>query len=164
MKRSKKREGSSLIILLMLMLIIKSCGEDELINVVKTSTNLNGIKVSTWMYQIQWLDEHVTIDELDTTQYDMLVVEPGYNFIEDQYDVNYLVSSLKQKPNGDQRVLLAYIDIGQAEDYRTYWQNDWVAPTTTQIGIPDFLVTIDPDGWSGNYPVAYWDTRTTPLL
>ena len=77
MKRSKKREGSSLIILLMLMLIIKSCGEDELINVVKTSTNLNGIKVSTWMYQIQWLDEHVTIDELDTTQYDMLVVEPG---------------------------------------------------------------------------------------
>ena len=143
------------------MLIVISCGKEEetdLTDVAKTSTILNGITVSTWMYQIQWLDENATIDELDDTQYDMLVVEPGFNFIEDQYDVNYLVPSLKQKPNGDERILLAYIDIGQAEDYRTYWESTWVAPTTTQVGVPDFLVTIDPDGWTGNYPVAYWDT------
>jgi len=124
---------------------------------VKNSTVMNGIEISTWMYQIQWLDEQATIDELDATEYDMLVVEPGFNFTEDQYDVNYLVSSLKHKASGDERIVLAYIDIGQAEDYRTYWQNDWVAPTSTQAGSPDFLVTIDPDGWSGNYPVAYWD-------
>jgi cysteinyl-tRNA synthetase len=141
--------------------MVVSCGDDELTleNVEKNSTELNGIDVSTWMYQIQWLDENETIDELDNTQYDMLVVEPGFNFKEDQYDVNYLVSSLKQKPNGEARLLLAYIDIGQAEDYRTYWQTSWVAPTATEPGIPDFLVTIDPDGWSGNYPVAYWNAE-----
>jgi len=141
-------------------LTVISCGEEDVLNldgVEKNSTFLNGIEVSTWMYQIQWLDERATIDELDNTQYDMLVVEPGFNFIEDQYDVDYLVPSLKQKPNGDERILLAYIDIGQAEDYRTYWESTWVAPTATQTGIPDFLITIDPDGWSGNYPVAYWD-------
>jgi cysteinyl-tRNA synthetase len=141
-------------------LIMLSCGEDvdfNLDGVEKNSTILNGIEVSTWMYQIQWLDEKATIDELDNTQYDMLVVEPGFNFVEDQFDVDYLVPSLKQKPNGDERILLAYIDIGQAEDYRTYWESTWVAPTATQIGSPDFLITIDPDGWSGNYPVAYWD-------
>ncbi len=137
-----------------------SCGEEDVLNldgVEKNSTILNGIEVSTWMYQIHWLDENATIDELDNTQYDMLVVEPGFNFVEDQFDVDYLVPSLKQKPNGDERILLAYIDIGQAEDYRTYWESTWVAPTATETGIPDFLITIDPDGWSGNYPVAYWD-------
>lgn len=121
------------------------------------STTLNGIKIATWMYQIQYLDENSAIDYLDDTEYDMMVVEPGFNFVEEPYDTPYLTSSLKQKPNGDERLLLAYIDIGQAEDYRTYWQSDWIAPTSTQVGSPDFLVTIDPDGWSGNYPVAYWD-------
>ncbi len=125
-------------------------------NISKTSTVLNGIEISTWMYQIQWLDDKIAIDELDNTPYDLLVVEPGHNFTTDVYDTDYLVSSLKQKPNGDKRLLLAYIDIGQAEDYRTYWQSSWVAPTETSIGSPRFLLTIDPDGWSGNYPVAYW--------
>jgi cysteinyl-tRNA synthetase len=134
-----------------------SC-KDELEEVDKTFTYLDGVKVGTWMYQIQWLDDYNAIDELDGTKYDMLVVEPGHNFTTDPYDVAYLVNSLKYKPNGDRRILLAYIDIGQAEDYRTYWQSNWVAPTATQAGVPDFLVTIDPDGWSGNYPVAYWDT------
>jgi len=152
------------------MLILMACGgseddeseetqESPLDNIVKTSTTLNGIKISTWMYQIQWLDEKASIDELDATPYDMLVVEPGHNFMTDVYDTNYLVSSLKQKANGDDRLLLAYIDIGQAEDYRNYWDNTWVAPTETAIGNPNFLLTIDPDGWSGNYPVAYWDAR-----
>ena len=128
-------------------------------NVIRTSTVLNGIEISTWMYQIQWLDNNAAIDELDATLYDMLVVEPGYNFTTDVYDTNYLVSSLKQKPNGDERLLLAYIDIGQAEDYRTYWEVSWEPPTETSPGIPNFIVTNDPDGWEGNYPVAYWDTR-----
>ncbi len=166
MKKLKKRINKSLIFLPIVLLI--ACGGDDengevqgspLDNFVKTSTILNGIEIFNWMYQIQWLDENATIDELDNTPYDMLVVEPGFNFKEDPYNVNYLVSTLKQKPNGDERILLAYIDIGQAEDYRTYWENTWVEPDETSIGNPSFLVTIDPDGWDGNYPVAYWDTR-----
>jgi len=122
----------------------------------KISTVLNGVKVSTWMYQLQWLDNNSHIDQLDDTEYDMMVVEPGFNFKEEPYDVKYLVSSLKEKPNGEERIVLAYIDIGQAEDYRTYWKKNWVAPTARKKGSPEFLITIDPDGWSGNYPVAYW--------
>lgn len=52
---------------------------------------------------------------------------------------------------------IAYFNIGQAEDYRTYWRNDWQAPTADRPGSPSFLVGLDPDGWQGNYPVAYWD-------
>lgn len=143
-------------------LLLASCGEDIIDPIIdpvdKVSTTLNGIEVTEWMYQIQELDDNDNIDRLDDTDYDMLVVEPGFNFTESPYDIDYLVSKLKQKPNGEDRILLAYIDIGQAEDYRDYWPSNWVAPTATQAGSPDFLVTIDPDGWSGNYPVAYWDT------
>lgn len=141
-------------------IILFSCsGDDELEDLTEpVSTHLIGIEISTWMYQIQDLDEKEAVDNLYNTPYDMLVVEPGNNFIDFMYDTPYLVSKLTKKPDGNRRILLAYIDIGQAEDYRDYWKDDWVAPTETQPGSPDFLVTIDPDGWSGNYPVAYWDT------
>ncbi len=122
------------------------------------STTLNDVEISYFMYQIQGLEEHASIDQLDETEYDMLIVEPGFNLIESPYDVVYMVDTLKTKPNGKKRILLAYIDIGQAEEWRTYWADDWVPPTETNQGDPDFLVTIDPDGWAGNYPVAYWDT------
>ena len=143
-------------IIVAIMCILFSCNKEE--EAVVISTNLNGIEVSYFMYQIQYLDEHKTIDMLAITDYDMLILEPGFNFKEEPYDVNYMVNKLKNKPNGDKRLLLAYIDMGQAEDWRTYWEQDWVAPTETHAGTPDFLITIDPDGWAGNYPVAYWDT------
>jgi cysteinyl-tRNA synthetase len=122
-----------------------------------TSVTLNNIQIENWMYQLQNLFEKEAVDALAATQYDMLVVEPGFNFSEYPYNVDYLVQTLKFKPNGQERILLAYIDIGQAEDYRDYWQDDWIAPNRYHQGYPDFLITIDPDGWSGNYPTAYWD-------
>jgi len=120
---------------------------------------LNGIKIKYFMYQIQGLEDKASIDLLADKEYDMLIIEPGFNLKEDKYDVEYMINKLKTKPNGDKRILLAYIDIGQAEDYRDYWHENWIAPTEDQNGSPDFLITIDPDGWSGNYPVAYWDKR-----
>jgi len=125
----------------------------------KPHATLRGVDVSTWMYQIQGLDSNSRIDTLDQTSYDMLVVEPGLNFREDPYDTDRIVSKLSTRPDGSKRLLIAYIDIGQAEDYRDYWENNWTAPTANAHGSPDFLITVDPDGWSGNYPVAYWDTR-----
>jgi cysteinyl-tRNA synthetase len=113
----------------------------------------------TWMYQIQDLDQEGALSTLAATDYPLLVIEPGHNFSEYPYDTTAIVQALRTTPNGARRLLLAYIDIGQAEDYRSYWGSNWVAPTATQRGSPDFLITIDPDGWSGNYPVAYWRTE-----
>ena len=48
------------------------------------------------------------------------------------------------------KLVIAYIDIGEAEDYRTYWKSDW------RIGNPEWILGADPDGWEGNFPVAYW--------
>ena len=113
--------------------------------------------IRNWMYQIQDLNKDGAVQSLAATNYDMLVIEPGQNFSESPYESQQMVRRLHEKPDSTARVVLAYIDIGQAEDYRNYWQDAWVAPKDGLRGSPDFLVAADPDGWEGNYPVAYWD-------
>lgn len=112
--------------------------------------------IRTWMYQIQDFDVDGAVESLAASDYPLLVLEPGHNFSESPYDTKAIVTALRFAPNGKRRILLAYIDIGQAEDYRNYWGDDWARPTEKSRGRPDFILTVDPDGWSGNYPAAYW--------
>ena len=110
----------------------------------------------TWMYQLQGLENKTAVARLAATEYPLLVIEPGHNFKEFPHDTRAMLRALRYTPTGKKRLILAYVDIGQAEDYRDYWRPDWVPPTRTAPGKPDFMITIDPDGWSGNYPVAFW--------
>ena len=55
------------------------------------------------------------------------------------------------------RELLAYLSIGEAEDYRSYFQSSWVSligkrPTKRA---PCWLGKTNPD-WKGNFKVQYW--------
>ncbi|PID76057.1 MAG: glycoside hydrolase, end-alpha-1,4-polygalactosaminidase [Deltaproteobacteria bacterium] len=116
-------------------------------------------KAQTWMYQLQDLESDRAIQALANTKYPLLVVEPGHNQKEISFDSQRMLQVLHTMPDGRRRLVLAYIDIGQAEDWRTYWEEDWIAPTSQKRGFPDFLITVDPDGWQGCYLVAYWDRR-----
>lgn len=111
------------------------------------------------MYQLQDLLTDAQIDALDAQPYDMVVVEAG-NTIKNQetFNTTGMVTRLHTKADGSPRKVIAYIDIGQAESFRTYWTG-WTPPTTTKPGVPDFILTVDPDGWTDDYPVAYWDPR-----
>lgn len=130
-----------------------------------SKASLNGVEIDTWMYQLQYLEDKTAVDVLARSDYDMLVIEPGHNFKSNplepafSYDTSYIVTQLSQKSRGEPRILLAYINIGQAEDYRNYWQDNWIAPAQNNTGFPEFLLTVDPDGWQGNYPVAYWQQQ-----
>lgn len=119
--------------------------------------------IDTWMYQIQALNDEVRLEALAETEYPLLVLEPGFNFSEYPYDAQHIVDTLRTTLSGKQRILLAYVDIGQAEDYRDYWQDTWVAPTDSTTGHPAFLLAPDPDNWSGNYQVAYWEQEWKDL-
>ncbi|MCW5871072.1 MAG: endo alpha-1,4 polygalactosaminidase [Candidatus Eremiobacteraeota bacterium] len=48
------------------------------------------------------------------------------------------------------RLLLAYLSVGEAENYRSYWQKSW------KPGQPAWLGPTNPE-WRGNYKVRYWD-------
>ena len=112
--------------------------------------------VTSWAYQIQGLEAEGAVDALVNSDYDLLVMEPTRSIVGSQsFDTAGLVARLHQRG----KLVLAYVDIGEAEDYRTYWQDGWEAPSAGERGSPDFLLTADPGGWSGNYPVAFWDQR-----
>ncbi len=132
---------------------------------------------STWMYQLSGLDDQSALEVLAATDYPILVIEPGQNHrpctdfnpaeygipeknrddaCANVYDTKAIVSALRQTPSGEKRLLIAYIDMGQAEWYRDYWEKGWAPPTLNARGTPEFILAADPDGWTGNFVVAYW--------
>jgi cysteinyl-tRNA synthetase len=107
------------------------------------------------MYQIQGLETSEAVETLARSAYDLVVVEPTFTLREDSdFDAKGMVSRLHAGRPG--RIVLAYIDIGEAERYRAYWQTDWTPPAKGRKGHPDFLLFADPDGWNDSYVVAYW--------
>ena len=125
--------------------------------------------VTTWAYHIQAINEPGAVDALAASHYDMLVLEPtrtDWSSDDRLFDTGAMVSRLKGSKAGDgkhRKLVIAYVDIGEAEEWRWYWT--WSQGWNCDEGQPrpadwpDYILACDPDGWSGNYPVAYWDER-----
>ncbi len=106
-------------------------------------------EVETWFYYLDVNLEWETVEQIAASSYDMVVIDyiPSEANNTD-YPIDEVVAAFHTAT--PPKLVLAYIDIGQAEDYRTYWRSDWT------IGDPAWITGADPDGWEGNYPVAYW--------
>jgi len=105
--------------------------------------------VSNWLYLIDVDLEPDVVDLIAASAHDMVVLD----FItSDQSTPDYPMADVVQQLHAvaNPKLVIAYIDIGEAEDYRTYWQNGW------GIGNPEWIAGADPDGWAGNFPVAFW--------
>jgi cysteinyl-tRNA synthetase len=131
---------------------------------------LNEIKF--WAYQIQCISENGAVDQLTNSHYDLLVLEPtrtDWSSDDKFFDTRAMVERLKNSLASDgihRKLVIAYIDIGEAEDWRWYWtwSQEWEPGEPRPPDWPDFILTHDPDGWEGNYPVAYWDSRWKDIV
>jgi len=105
--------------------------------------------VDHWLYLIDVDLSADTVNEIADSAHDLVVLDfiPSESANED-YAMAAVVGQLQTAAHP--KLVLAYIDIGQAEEYRSYWREGW------EIGDPEWIVSGDPDGWEGNYPVAYW--------
>ena len=120
--------------------------------------------IETWAYQIQGLEWAGRRRALESSDYDMFVVEPTRTVKGSEgFNTARMARRLKWK-DGRRRLVIAYVDIGEAEEFRTYWKRWWRRPTPTRPGRPDFIVAPDPDGWAECYPVAYWDPRWQRII
>jgi cysteinyl-tRNA synthetase, unknown class len=61
------------------------------------------------------------------------------------------------------RKVVAYLSIGEAEDYRPYWQSEWVSNGKRTATAPVWLGIENPD-WKGNYQVKYWNVDWQKLM
>ena len=59
------------------------------------------------------------------------------------------VEGLKRKRSGEKRLVMAYMSIGEAEDYRYYWKENWKKE-------PPVFLHQENIRWRGNYKVKYW--------
>ena len=94
------------------------------------------------------------INALAATNYDVLIIDLFYN---NQSLTLQDINALKLKANGGQRLVISYMSIGEAEDYRYYWQSEWERVP------PSWLEKENPD-WEGNYKVRYWDPDWQSLI
>jgi len=147
-----------------------STGTFEIIDGSSGSLRLS--QVNFWAYQIQGINEPGVEDALATSTYDMLVLEPtrtDWSSSDREFDTKGLVDRLKGTTGSDgvtPKIVLAYIDIGEAEDWRWFWtwSTGWDCTGPKPVDWPDYIITCDPDGWDGNYPVAYWDSEWKDVI
>ncbi len=61
------------------------------------------------------------------------------------------------------RKVIAYISIGEAEDYRPYWRKEWGSKGKLTAAVPSWLGVENPE-WKGNYRVKYWHAEWQKLI
>ncbi|MBN2135183.1 MAG: endo alpha-1,4 polygalactosaminidase [Acidobacteria bacterium] len=131
--------------------------------------------VKYWAYQLQGMEEGDSVSQLVNSRYDLLVLEPlctDWSYDEaKKFDTAGMVSKIKASKanNGtDRKLVMAYVNIAEAEDWRWYWvENNWPAWNQGKprpAGLPEYILKQDPDGWSGNFPVAYWDEEWQDII
>jgi cysteinyl-tRNA synthetase, unknown class len=96
--------------------------------------------VKTWGYQLA----DATVEAMAASPYDLLVIDPRSGF-GDKPLTKAQVDRLKKKPDGSRRVVLSYLSIGEAEDYRP----EYFAQEYMEEDAPDWLLHENPD-WKGN--------------
>ncbi len=94
------------------------------------------------------------IDALKNTDYDLIIMDLFFN---EEPFTPAEISQLKTKSSGGTRLVISYMSIGEAEDYRYYWQPSWA------IGNPPWIIAENP-GWTGNYIVEYWEAQWQDII
>ena len=102
---------------------------------------------SSWTYQLQGTRQ----TDLSRTAYDVVVIDAFFG------GDRKAVAELQRKPLGGRRIVLSYLSIGEAEDYRYYWAQcckghrpDWVLSENKQ--------------WRGNFRVRYWHPEWKAII
>jgi len=106
--------------------------------------------VKRWHYQLQNVDP-AAIAQSDA---DMVVIDLAG---EDGHFSRAQVEAMRRKPDGARRIVLAYMSIGEAEDYRWYWAEN------EQNGAREWLGQ-ENKRWRGNYAVRFWHPQWQAII
>jgi len=106
-------------------------------------------EINNFLYLInpdQFASKQDFITVVSATNYDLLIMDL---FFDEESFTSSDIEALRDKANGGKRLVVSYMSIGEAEDYRYYWKKTW------KKGNPEWLYKENPD-WEGNYKVKYW--------
>lgn len=114
--------------LLLLIVLLHGCGGESV--------------PSSWAYQLQDADP----SRISAFNFGIVVMDYSRDGTEEGAYSRMEIERLKASG----KVVLAYLSIGEAEDYRFYWRDGW------EEDPPSWLGPENPE-WPGNYVVRYWE-------
>lgn len=94
------------------------------------------------------------ISAISATNFDAVIIDL---FFEDQILTCADLEQLKVKANGAKRLVIAYMNIGSAEDYRYYWKQSW------GLHHPSWLKR-KYDGYNDEYWVEFWNYQWQEII
>lgn len=122
------------------------------------------VAVENWGYQLQGpppLGELLPMP-IAEAPHDLVVIDfARFGDVGSQFTAGE-ISEIKNRlgNSGQRRVAASYISIGEASEFRSYWDTDWTADgsanSALQPGAPDFLGPVNPD-FPESRKVRYWD-------
>ena len=98
-----------------------------------------------FIFQLQ----NATYNSLLAGQFQLAVIDP-----DDTGITAAQVNTLEQTQN---KMMISYLSIGEAEDYRAYWTPAW------NINPPSFILSENPS-WPGNFSVKFWDPTWQQIM
>ncbi|MFV0295546.1 MAG: MJ1477/TM1410 family putative glycoside hydrolase [Hyphomicrobiaceae bacterium] len=110
-------------------------------------------RATSWGYQLQ----NLNVKEAAAAPFDILVVDYSKDGDDESALTPAELARLKRRPDGRRRLVFAYLSIGEAESYRSYWNKSW------KNNPPRWLLGENPD-WEENYAVAFWDEGWQSVL
>jgi cysteinyl-tRNA synthetase len=105
-----------------------------------------------WAYQLQ----NLVPAEVGATAFDVIVSDYAADGTDETAFTTADLETMRAGPS-ERKIILSYLSIGEAEDYRFYWQAGWTP------GAPAWLGPENPD-WGGNYKVRYWDPEWQAIV
>jgi cysteinyl-tRNA synthetase len=116
------------------------------------------VEVRNFLYLINLTNFSTKTDfitAVTATNYDLLIMD--LFFQDSSAFTTSEVNQLKNKANGGKRLVVSYMSIGEAENYRYYWQPTWSSNK------PVWLDAENPN-WAGNFKVKYWNTEWQNII
>ena len=102
--------------------------------------------VQSWHYQL----DKVSVEQLANTPADLLVID----YAKHQGKVPLTASDvtrIKAGPRGTGRYVVAYLSVGEAEEYRFYWDQAWKSTPPDWLGEENCA-------WPQAHRVRYWQS------
>ena len=106
--------------------------------------------INSWAYQLQNIDIS-QIAENSTSR--LIVIDYSADGSSEGQFTPEQISRIK---SGGKKVI-SYISIGEAEDYRSYWQDEWLTHPPPWLGGENL-------NWEGNYKVRFWDAQWQRII
>ncbi len=100
-------------------------------------------EIDNFIYQLQ----NFTVEELAEAPADLAIIDYSFDGTSAKELTKDQVSQIQT--SSYKKKVISYMSIGEAEDYRYYWNESWYTNP------PEWLDAENPD-WEGNYKVKYW--------